>query len=206
MKLKRGMGWRKIDSIAWDGKEYPLYLNVNTGISKAGITKPTGEIVKEFVGPIPEVRKELLNYLKNAQNLDWKPVILVGLEKYSSYGTEIPFQVSVYFRAERGDKKTAWRSANFKANHEGVVKEIVMGDRDYDDAPRFHAEIPYTPERFEALRQIKAFAQKFGRFVYRRFWGKDSDPKGFTDRLVKGGIVKEIVEKMDSEPQGRIEL
>ena len=159
-------GTVKVDKLEWRGVTYPILLNKETGEFSAHIMDPDNErnYLETFRGELPEVKKQLEKYLKEAdgKDLKWEPVIIIKCEKRENweYGrrgeNSLDLDYKRGFRAKTISGKMLWR--DFADSNPDDENDVTVRMREYNSDPPYWrssaVEIAYTPERWSSLRLI----------------------------------------------------
>lgn len=160
-------GWRKFDEIPWeDGAKYVIRCSTETGEFMVEIPDPTSDYrsLAKFVDKdLNKVKEEAVAWLKDNSTLSWEAVIIIkGGEKNPlgrMYVSEdsLSLKYDRYYRAKRKDGSYLWKE---------YAKDKHQNSADDDDVkgmpgramrePSIHERVvlPYTPERWSALRMI----------------------------------------------------
>jgi len=175
-------GYKKIDEIVWeDGTKYTIAVNKENGEFRVEIPDHESDYrtLAVFRGnDLQQVRDETLAWLRDNAVLDWEAVIIIrGSESIGGYRhaseETINLNYKRYYRAKRKDGTYLWKEfakagdthLNTAESDEvkgqpgrpcgqpfGFVSEVVAAVE-----PRRAKDsllLPYTPERWSALRTI----------------------------------------------------
>lgn len=117
---------------------------------------------RTFEGETPkELKLQAEAFLKGHDKLRWNPIISV---EPSPYGSSLELRYHRYFKADGGgDKKIyrRWRVPGMVGSDHSMVRadtaDILEGEPgDVDNGPRLKDRVlPYTPERWKALRELE---------------------------------------------------
>lgn len=159
-------GTAKVDKLEWRGVVYPIFLNKETGEFSAHVPDPDNvhRPMESFHGELPEVKKQLEKYLKEAdgKDLEWEPVIIIKYEKRENwnYGrrsdNSLDLDYKRGFRAKTISGKLLWR--DFLDTSPDSQDDVTVKMQEYNTDPPYWrssaVEIAYTPERWSSLRLI----------------------------------------------------
>jgi len=166
---KHVRGWRKIDEIEGPNREkIEIRCNLASGVFMAEIPDPNNprrSSLEKFEGKnLEKVKADAIGWLKGNEKVVWEAIIILrGATKWrgvrDASDSSLDLHYGRFFRAKRPDGDYLWKD----------FKEKDNGKKDSDDevegvpgelnkfAPHTGEDslvLPYTPERWSALRMI----------------------------------------------------
>lgn len=164
---KSTRGWRKFDEIPWeDGTKHVIKCSTETGEFMIEIEDPGGgwqSLAKFKDKDLNKVKEEAIAWLKDNSTLSWEAIIIIkGGEKNPlgrMYVSEesLSLRYDRYFRAKRRDGSYLWKEYAKDKHQNSADDDDVTGmpGRSLRE-PNTHERVvlPYTPERWSALRMI----------------------------------------------------
>lgn len=180
----------------YDGNQYKIMLDKQTGKFHAR-DLPAGEWLSD--ASLPKLREQALSYIRKVSLAKFEPVIVVERDRYSHGDHTLSLSYERYFVADIGESDQVWKAFTPKG-YEGTV---VIGDDGgkQDDTlegspgPASHRSdpskdaivLPYTPERWAALRSITKGVQELNRRLLALIENKTELDK-MLGRVAKGGM------------------
>lgn len=187
--MVKNYGYVLVENIkGYDGKEYKILLDKETG--KFHVRDlPAEEWFSDT--NLPKLREKALAYIRKVSLAKFEPVIVVERDRYSQSEHSLSLSYERYFVTGLGTSGSIWKAFT-PAGYECTV---VMGDdggkRDdtlegsaghashRNDPSKGAVVLPYTPERWTALRSITKAMQELNRRLLALI-----EDKGELDRML----------------------
>lgn len=205
-------GWKKLEQHEGeDGTVCVIRMEASSGRFKATVGPDHHEAFKFEDSDLVKVRTEAKKYLEQCRLSEWTPVIFIKrpdeAEEKDHYGSwespdlgTINFDYDRYYRAARQDGQLAWKAfevvnpARNKFRELNQVKNLdkvngkpgeTVGEPQEHDNERY-VSVPYTKERWSALRMITRRIQEINAKIREQLDQKRAE--GFLDSVARNGM------------------
>lgn len=187
--MAKNYGYVLIENVkGYDGKEYKILLDKETGKFHAR-DLPAGEWFSDT--NLPKLKAKVLAYIRKVCLAKFEPVIVVERDRYNQSEHSLSLSYERYFVTGLGTKDSIWKAFT----PTGYECTVVIGDdggkRDdtlegsagpashRSDPSKDAVVLPYTNERWAALRSITKAMQELNRRLLALI-----EDKGELDRML----------------------